>query len=195
MKLKHKKIALFILILILLSFIFELTMRPKVLSQSWADMQYRGKRFSSAEKVFARNAKKDDATASANLAKSMYKQDRIEDAERQSDKALALSPHKSNLNYDRANIAYKQGDYTKALELYRKAMLEKPKDTDIKANYELTLKKMQSQAPKPQPEKEKEQDPDKQEEIRNILGGLDNKESSDRKQQNPQQGLPPTKWW
>ncbi len=195
MKLKRKNIALIILALIVLGIIFELAIRPKVLSQSFAETLYKSKRYGSAEKIFTRNAKTDDAVANANLAKSMYKQERFSDAELQSDKALNLAPNNSNLNYDRGNIAYKQGDYSKALELYRKALLEKPKDTDVKANYELTLNKLQNQAPKPQPDKEKEQDPNKQEEIRNILGGLDNKESSDRKQQNPQQGLPPTKWW
>jgi Ca-activated chloride channel family protein len=195
MKLRRPQVALLILLLIVLGFLFELAFRPKVVSQSLAELLYKGKRYPSAEKIYTRNAKHGDSTASANLAKSLYKQGKFADAAKPSEAALSQAPNKSNYLFDNGNIAYKQGDYKAALEHYRKAMLQDPKDTDAKANYELTLKKLQNQPQKPPPQPDKEKDQSKKEEIRNILGGLDNKESSDRKQQNPQQGLPPTKWW
>ncbi|MDD2228907.1 MAG: tetratricopeptide repeat protein [Candidatus Cloacimonetes bacterium] len=196
MKLKRKRLILILLLLIILGFILEFVARPKVISQSLAEFLYKTKRYSTADKIFTRNGKDGDATASANMAKSLYKQDKYEDAQKYSEQALSKANAKASLNYDSGNIAYKQGDYQAALEHYRKALLQNPKDADTKANYELALKQMQNQAQKQAPPKQEEkEDPKKQEEIKNILGGLDNKESSDRKQQNPQQGLPSTKWW
>ncbi|GAB1468719.1 hypothetical protein MASR2M64_14660 [Candidatus Cloacimonadota bacterium] len=196
MKLKRKHLLLLLLVLIVLGFIFELVVRPKVISQSLAEFLYKNKGYHAAQKIFTRNSKDGDATAAANMAKSLYKQDKFKDAQKYSEQALGKANDKAALNYDSGNIAYKQGDYKSAVERYRKALLQNPKDADTKANYELALKMMQSQPQKPPPsEQEEKKDPKKQEEIKNILGGLDNKESSDRKQQNPQKGLPSIDWW
>lgn len=193
MKANPRRIAVIAILIIVLFFLAEVVLRHKAFTQSIADLFYQAKRYSTAEKIFTRNGSKGDKIASANLAKSLYKQERYADATGPSADALAQDSIHSALNYDAGNIAYKQGDYQSALEHYRRALLQNPNDADTKANYELTMRKLQQQPPPPKQEENK--DEKAQEDIRNILGGLDNKESSDRKQQRPNQDIPPDKWW
>lgn len=189
MKVNKRKLLLIVLIAILLLLIFEVLLRPKAVSQSLASMLYKAKNYPRAEKIFSKYAGKGDEKANANLAKSLYKQEKYQQAE---EPATNAKNQKSQA-YDLGNIAYRQGAYQKAAENFKRAMLSDPNDQDAKANYELSLKKSDKQAPKPEPKEDP--DKDKKEEIRNILGGLDNKESNDRKQQNRQNELPPDKWW
>ncbi len=192
MKANHRRIALIALLIIALFLLAEVLLRNKAFTQSIAELLYRTKHYPTAEKVFSRNAAKGDKVASANLAKSLYQQQRYGDAQSPSSEALSQDDDNAALNYDAGNIAYKQGDFQSALEHYRKALLKNPNDKDTKANYELALRKLQQQPPPKQDEKKDEK---QQEDIRNILGGLDNKESSDRKQQSLKQDIPPDKWW
>jgi len=101
---------------------------------------------------------------------------------------------KKDILYDRGNIAYLQKDYQKALKDYKEALLLNPNDDDLRANYELTLRKLQKQ-PNPQPLMQQNEDKHKDEDILNILKGLDNKESTDRQQQKPKQSFKTDKWW
>lgn len=189
MKIKRRRLLAIALIAISLFLLFELLLRPKVISQSLASMLYKTRNYAQAEKIFNKNAGKGDAKASANLAKSLYKQEKYQQAEEPANNARNLK----NKYYDLGNISYRQGDFEKAAENFKRAMLDNPNDTDAKANYELSLKQKDKQAPKPEPKEDPNKE--KQEEIRNILGGLDNKESNDRKQQQEQGDIPLDKWW
>ncbi len=192
MKHNRKRTALLILLILFLVLIAELLLRPKVFTQALSEQLYRLKQYPLAEKLLQHNAKKDKGIANTNLAKSLYQQGKLPDAETASEAGIQKNPS-SNALYDRGNIAYKQEDYKKALEHYKKALLKNPNDSDLKANYELTLRKLENQPPPPP---KQEPDKQKQEEIRNILGGLDNKESSDRKQnEKANNGAPHSKWW
>jgi tetratricopeptide (TPR) repeat protein len=190
--LKNKFLPLILLLLILLFLLTELLFRPLVVRQSLAQQLYKLKRYENTEKLLARNARKDKGIANANLAKSLYRQQRYTEAD--STSALATANHpKASIYYDRGNAEFQNRKFEAALKSYRKALLADPEDKDTKANYELTLRKLQMQPPPPP--KPQQEDKQKQEEIKNILGGLDNKESSDRQQNkkpgNPGQG----KWW
>lgn len=187
----HKKqLALALLLLIMLFLLIELLLRPRVLSQALAETLYKLKQYKQAESIYSKNAEKETATSNANLAKSLYKQERFADAAVAADSSLSAR-QKAGVFYDRGNAAYKQQDYEKAVDYYRKALLANPNDADTKANYELALRKQQNQPPPPKPKPDEK----KQEEIRNILGGLDNKESSDRQQEKGQGNYRNSKWW
>lgn len=194
MKVNSKKLALIVFILLLLFILGELIMRRQVFQQSLAELMYKLNKYPTAEKLLTKNAKEGDPTATANLAKSQYQQKKYADAAENSDAALQKAKKKGELSYDRGNIAYQAGDYETALKHYKDAILSLPEDQDAKANYELALKKKQEQ-PQPKPKDEKQEQQQKEEEIRNILGGLDNKESSDRQQQPKNQNSPTDKWW
>ncbi|MDY0152589.1 MAG: tetratricopeptide repeat protein [Candidatus Cloacimonas sp.] len=196
MKINRNQLLLALFIIVLLFLLSELIWRHKVVTQSLAEQLYKLKQYKQTESILQRNNAKSDSISAANLAKCQYKQDKYKEAEASSEAALQKAKHNGALSYDRGNIAYKQGDYETALKHYRDAILHMPQDTDAKANYELALrKKLQQPPPPPQPKEDKEQDKKKEEEIRNILGGLDNKESSDRKQQPKGQNVPKGKWW
>jgi tetratricopeptide (TPR) repeat protein len=88
----------------------------------------------------------------------------------------------------------KQKDYQKALKHFKEALLLDPEDDDLRANYELTLRKLQKQSP-PAAQIQQNKDNQEQEAIRNILKGLDNKESTDRQQLKQKQSSKTDKWW
>lgn len=192
-KAKRPRILMVMLLALILFFLLlELVFRPFVPLQALAEQLYKYKRYKTAERLLSRNAIKDKGIANANLAKTLYKQQRYNEADSLTVTALQQLP-KASVYYDKGNSEYQQKNYEEAQKSYRKALLADPNDLDAKANFELTLRKLQQQ-PTPPPQ-QKQEDKRKKEEIDNILGGLDNKESSDRKQNRvpsePQTG----KWW
>lgn len=196
MKLNKRHYILIALLLIVLFLLLELLFRPQVLSQSLAETLYKMKNYRLPEKIFAHNADKADDLATANLAKSKYRQGDYPEALKAAKDALNAKPGSASRNYDAGNASYRSGDYEAAQDYYREAMLKDPRDMDAKANYELSRKKLQKQPqPKPDPQEQPRKDQQKQEDIRNILGGLDNKESSDRKQDQGKSAAGGDKWW
>lgn len=195
LKLRRRKLALVMLILIALYLLVELLLRPQVLLQSLASAFYGWNNYPAAERIFAHNAKKDKGIAQANLAKSLYRQNEYS----QADSASAVAAEKlaqPDIFYDQGNSLYRQNKFEEALKSYKKAILNAPKDLDAKANYELTLRKLQKlPTPPPQENQQDKQEKRKQEEIKNILDGLDNKESSDRKQNQKSLSPSETQWW
>lgn len=196
MKLSKRKLIFIAFLIIMVFLLAELIFRPRIFSQSLASSLYKMKSYGLPEKIFAANAAKDDDLAAANLAKVKYRQGNYSEAIEAEDSALEAKPSDPVRNYDAGNAAYRSQDYETALQHFRKAMLNDPHDLDAKANYELSQKKMQQQPkPKPQPQPQPKPDQQKEEDIRNILGGLDSKESSDRKQNQGQGAAGGDKWW
>ena len=194
MSTKTRRNIIIIIAVILVLLILELIFRPKVLRQSLAEPFYQAKKYSRAEELFRKNSLKSDALANANLAKCLYRQNRFAEADSAASIALNSAQDKKDILYDRGNIAYQQKDYSKALKDYKEALLLNPEDDDLRANYELTLRKMNKQPPPPVGLQQNKDDKEK-EAIRNILEGLDNKESSDRQQLHSKQSLKTDKWW
>ncbi|GAB1365303.1 hypothetical protein MASR1M36_01740 [Candidatus Cloacimonadaceae bacterium] len=193
-KLHLRKIALCVLVAIVVLLLTEVIFRPHVLLQSLAAGLYRWQKYPSSERIFSHNAKKDKGIATANLGKSLYRQNRFAEADSVYTQAGAKQT-KDDVFYDLGNSQYRQQKYSAALKNFRKAILNSPQDMDAKANYELTLKKLQKQPPPPQENKQDEQEKRKREEIKNILNGLDNKESNDRKQNQNSYGPSDNQWW
>ena len=191
---KTRRIILIVIAVILLLLILELLFRHKAVRQSFADSFYRAKKYPRAEELFRKNTKSNDVTANANLAKCLYRQNRYAEADSAAEIALNSAKDKKDILYDSGDIAYQQKDYQKALKHFKEALLLDPEDEDLRANYELTLRKLQKQSP-PAAQIQQNKDNQEQEAIRNILKGLDNKESTDRQQLKQKQSSKTDKWW
>ncbi|HPB18466.1 MAG TPA: tetratricopeptide repeat protein [Candidatus Cloacimonas sp.] len=191
---KTRRIILILIAVILLLLILELLFRPKAVRQAFADSFYRAKKYPRAEELFRKNATSNDVTANANLAKSLYRQNRYAEADSAAEIALNIAKDKKDLLYDSGDIAYQQKDYQKALKHFKEALLLDPDDEDLRANYELTLRKLHKQL-RPTAPSQQNKDNQEQEAIRNILKGLDNKESTDRQQLKQKQSSKTDKWW
>ncbi|MBP7333122.1 MAG: tetratricopeptide repeat protein [Candidatus Cloacimonas sp.] len=191
---KTRRIILIVIAVILLLLILELLFRHKAVRQSFADSFYRAKKYPRAEELFRKNTKSSDVTANANLAKCLYRQNRFAEADSAAEIALNNAKDKKDILYDSGDIAYQQKDYQKALKHFKEALLLDPEDEDLRANYELTLRKLQKQSP-PAAQIQQNKDNQEQEAIRNILKGLDNKESTDRQQLKQKQSSKTDKWW
>lgn len=191
---KTRRIILILIAVILLLLILELLFRHKAVRQAFADSFYRAKKYPRAEELFRKNATSNDVTANANLAKSLYRQNRYAEADSAAEIALNIAKDNKDLLYDSGDIAYQQKDYQKALKHFKEALLLDPDDEDLRANYELTLRKLQKQLPPTAPSQQNK-DNQEQEAIRNILKGLDNKESTDRQQLKQKQSSKTDKWW
>lgn len=191
---KLRRIILLTVAVIVLLLLLEILLQPKALRQTFADTFYKARNYKQAEKLLRKNTIKNDATAFSNLGKCLYKQNQYPEADSAISLALEKTKNKKDLLYDRGNTAYQQKEYQKALDDYKEALLLNPNDEDLRANYELTLRKIQKQ-PTPQPQVTQNKNNQKEEEIRNILKGLDNKESTDRQQQKSSQSSKTDKWW
>ncbi|MEN6444636.1 MAG: tetratricopeptide repeat protein [Candidatus Cloacimonas sp.] len=191
---KLRRIILLAVAIIVLLLLLEILLQPKALRQTFADTFYKAKNYKQAEKLLRKNTIKNDATAFSNLGKCLYKQNQYPEADSAISLALEKTKNKKDLLYDRGNTAFQQKEYQKALDDYKEALLLNPNDEDLRANYELTLRKIQKQ-PTPQPQVTQNKNNQKEEEIRNILKGLDNKESTDRQQQKSNQSSKTDKWW
>ncbi len=187
----------------LLLLLIETVLFPNLLKNSIADLLFKSGNYTAAQSIYQKlNNRADlDSIATANIAKTLYKQgsypaarDSLGILERQSELG-------SDILYDLGNIAFQLERYQDALDYYKRALLQNPSDYDLKANYELALRKLNQQNPPPPPpqggedNKDQEPDPSRQEDLRNILEGLDQKESRDRQnQQNNREGSS-GKWW
>ena len=190
MKSRTHKILLIVLIVLILALILELLLRPDVFFNSLGSELYGLKRYKAADAIFNRH--QDKAENLANSSKSRYKSGDFKAAQEPSDQALENALNDPSLHYDRGNIAYQDKDYQGAVDSYREALLLNPNDRDAKANLELALRKLKENPPPP-PQKQEEQSD--QEEVRNILEALDNKEARDRQQQQGNQAPRTDKWW
>lgn len=191
-------IVLMALLLMIIGFILWtwLFNRPAVIN-SKGRHAYQSEDFAGAERQFRANSLRPepDSIASANLARSQYKQGKYDQTEQTLNSYLD-SPsrqHQSNAWYDLGNASFRLNKYQEALDSYKQALLLNPSNEDAKANYELALQKLQQQQNQPQEEQPRENE--QKEDILNRLRALDRVESQDRQQQqrpaNPQEG----KWW
>lgn len=191
---KSKRIVLIILLVLALLLLLELILRPEVFRNSLASALFNGERYQKAAELYAANG--DDSTAKANLGKALYKEGRAEEAQAAFDEALANSKAKAELYYDRGNAAFANKDYQAAVENYTESLLLDSGDKDAKANLELALRKLLENPPPPQQKQNEDKQQDRsEEEVRNILEALDNKEAQDRKEQQTQAPQRSENWW
>ncbi len=74
---------------------------------------------------------------------------------------------KDQFFYNLGNTLYKLGKYDKAVDSYKKSIIENSDDIDAKKNYELALKKLQEQKDKQKQDQKQDKDQEKEKEKEN----------------------------
>ena len=110
--------------------------------------------FDEALKQFlsAKGVKPELAALKSNTAAALYKMKKFKEA---FDEFSSIDPEKMNIPrsdfyYNLGNSFYRLEQLDKALDSYKKALLENPTDINAKKNFELTLNKIQQQKQKQQ---------------------------------------------
>lgn len=208
-KLNAIQLSVIILCLLILAFLaFELIFRNKVYQHSKASSAFKKGNYKKAETIWkkARGAK--DPIPQNSLGKAEYRLGKYEDSEKSQAEALKKKKDSARFHFDRGNAFYRLEKLDEALDAYREAMLLDPDDHDAKSNYELVLYQKNYEPPQapdskkepPQqpdePEKEPPENTDEQDEFRNQLDALDQKEARDRQNQSQSKSQKSGgKWW
>ncbi len=115
----------------------------------------------------ARGVNPDHSALKHNTAAAMYQLKKFNEALKE---FSGVDPGDHNVSpfvfhYSLGNTLFRLGEFQKALDHYRKAILEDPTDLDSKRNYELTLRKLQEQKEsRKKPGDSQKKDPDKKRE-------------------------------
>ncbi|MEF3694298.1 MAG: tetratricopeptide repeat protein [Candidatus Cloacimonadota bacterium] len=200
---KKLRLAAWLALVPLLLLVLELLIAPKLGRSSLAELLFKRNAINSAAELYKKNlsGSEDDSVALANYAKTLYKKGEYSAAQDSLRRVLEHENPGTDLLYDMGNIAFQQEKYQEALDFYKQALLRNPEDYELKANYELALRKLnQDQPPQQKPENEEEQQEEQPEssdldDIRNLLDALDQKESLDRQNQEKDQDGGVRNWW
>lgn len=143
---------------------------------------YQAKKFDEAMKDFmsAKSNKPDLAALKNNTASALYEQKKYQEALEEFSK---INPEKagipkSEFYYNLGNSFFRLNQFDKALENYKKSLIENPEDFDAKKNFELTLKKLEEQ---------KKQDDKKKDDKKQDDKKKDDKKQDDKKQDEKKQ--------
>ncbi|MBW6514200.1 MAG: tetratricopeptide repeat protein [Candidatus Syntrophosphaera sp.] len=205
-----RKIILILGLLIILFFLGELVFRPRVIRHGIASGHYSLRRYSASERIWSKlsAAGDKDHIPENSLGKVWYRRGDFSEAESHFADAVEENGQNPGARYDLGNALYRADRLDAALAEYKAAMLLDPEDQDAKANYELVLNRQGYEPPPPpqnedgsdKEEKDQEQESadqeNKQEQYRNLLDALDQKEALDRmarrKSRETEKG---GKWW
>ncbi len=100
--------------------------------------------WASAEIAYRKAQVKDTASfaASYNLASSLYRQERYDDAGAALDAVKETAPvsaHATDWYFNRGDVALQKKDYKAAVDAFRESLLRRPDDLEAKENYILSL--------------------------------------------------------
>jgi Ca-activated chloride channel family protein len=114
----------------------------------------------------AKGLRPDSALLKNNTASALYQMKKYQEALEEFSK---IDPEKAKLSksqfyYNLGNSYFRLNQFEKALENYKKSLIEDAGDIDAKKNYELTLKKMEEKNKKDQEKKDKKDEKDKDKE-------------------------------
>ena len=110
----------------------------------------------------ANNAKR--ATAAYNLGNAIYRQNQTSEAKYAFGKAIQTAKGKEQKHsafHNIGNVFMKEKDYTKAVEAYKNALRNDPKDEETRYNYALAKKMLKENPPKKDDKKDDKKDKDK----------------------------------
>lgn len=151
---------------ILLPFSFAVSAQVKDKTLPKANEEYSEKKFVEAEANYRiSNSKFPKRTvAPFNLGNSIYKQNQIAEAKFAYSKAIEnikTRPQKHKVFHNLGNVFMKEKNYTAAVEAYKNALRNNPKDEETRYNYALAKKKLKENPPKNDKKKDKDKDKDK----------------------------------
>lgn len=135
----------------------------------------------------------DNARLHFNLASTLYKLGRTEEAMQSYDRFENLSDspeEQSYASYNQGNILTEENKYKEAAEFYREALKKNPNDPDARHNYELALQRQQQQEEQQQQNQDsgQNQDQENQDQQEQQQGNNDQNQDQNQDQQPPNNG-------
>lgn len=135
----------------------------------------------------------DNARLHFNLASTLYKLGRTEEAMQSYDRFENLSDssqEQSYASYNQGNILTEENKYKEAAEYYREALRKNPNDPDARHNYELALQRQQQQEQQQQQNQDsgQNQDQENQDQQEQQQGTNDQNQDQNQDQQPPNNG-------
>lgn len=132
----------------------------------------------------------DNARLHFNLASTLYKLGRTEEAMQSYDRFENLSDspeEQSYASYNQGNILTEENKYKEAAEFYREALRKNPDDPDARHNYELALQRQQQQEQQQQQNQDsgQNQDQENQDQQDQQQGNNDQNQNQNQDQQQP----------
>ena len=147
---------------------------------------FKDEAFSEAE-VYYKKALTHDANShrgNFNLGDALFEQERFEDAAQQFDLAANLAEDKlskARAYHNMGNSYTQLGDFEKAVDAYKNALRNNPKDEDTRYNLAYALQKLKQQQQEQQDKDQENKDEEKQDENE------ENKEDQEKKDQKEDQ--------
>ena len=142
-------------VIVALILLFSLKISAGVLTYDKVLKNLKGMKFyekgnyENAEKNFGENALKypNDGKMHFNLGNSLYKNGKLDDAEKEYNLALhdKKFSDKSKILQNLGNVKFQQKNFKDALKYYRDALLQNPQNDDARYNYELAARFLQQQ--------------------------------------------------
>jgi len=117
----------------------------------------------------ARGINADLAALKSNTASALYQMKKYKEA---LEEFSRIDPAKTDIPkaeffYNLGNSFFRLNQFDKAVDSYKKSIIENPDDMDAKKNYELALKKLQEQKDKEKQDKKQDKDQEKEKEKEN----------------------------
>lgn len=128
----------------------------------------------------AKGINADLAALKNNTASALYQMKKYQEA---MEEFSQIDPEKANIPkaefyYNLGNSFFRMNQFDKAVDSYKKSLIENSDDMDAKKNFELALKKLQEQKDKEKQDKKQDKDQEKEKEKQ---------EQDEKQQQQPQQ--------
>ena len=179
--------------------------------REWNDSNYQA-----AERIFRENAIENPNIGQFhfNRGTALYRNENYEEAQREFQIALndRNFTDRDLIYHNMGNIAFHEGEYEQALELYRRALIENSDNMDSRINYELTRQIMQQQQQESsggddneeqeeqeqqqqQQQQQQEQDEQDKAEAERTLQALEQKQEQERDKETPAQGSRRGRYW
>jgi Ca-activated chloride channel family protein len=135
----------------------------------------------------AKGINADLAALKNNTASALYRMKKYQEA---MEEFSQIDPEKANIPkaefyYNLGNSCFRMNHFDKAVDSYKKSLIENSDDMDTKKNFELALKKLQVQ--KDKEKQDKKQDKDQEKEKEKQQQDEKKQQQDEEKQQQPQQ--------
>ena len=140
-----------------------------------------------AEYRISQSKFKKKSIASYNLGTSIYRQNFSGEAKLQFAKAVneaKTKPDKKQAFHNLGNSLMNDKDYTNAVEAYKNALRNDPKDDETRYNYALAKKMLKENPPKKDDDKNKNKDKDKKEDKKDKPDPKKDEDKKDNKDKN-----------
>jgi len=182
----------YLCLITLILFAFSLEAKVKFNYKEWlrdrnARSHYKAEEFDKAEELFRENAIENPNVGQFhfNRGTALYKENDFEAAQHEFQMALndRRFADKDQIYHNMGNIAFKNEEYDKAIDLYRKALIENSQNQDARTNFELArMMLMQNESEADSDNDNSEQDEDQQQQSQSNQGEGNNEQKQQQQQ-------------